>query len=187
MNLFPGGLCVVALAPLLLAADNPPADLLNRMAAKVIQNQGLIHNYTCVETVDREFYQPAASTLPHECQLLLEERKHPSLVMELRLVSTDRLRLEVATTSGGEIFSWPGASKFEDQSIYDLVRDGPIATGAHGAFLGVVLQQDAHSFIYEGEVVRSGRRLAAYSFTVPARDSHYFVQLPEKSGRIISA
>src|SRR5258706_13388334 len=65
-------------------------------------------NYTCVETVERS--QRAAST-----------RKYTLL---------DTLRLEVALVGPKELFAWPGAKKFEDMELSDMVGRGAIGNGA---------------------------------------------------------
>ena len=117
-------------ASLASATDSESEKVLKRAAAKVAANYKSIHSYTCVETVQRDYYRPRAATLPRECSLLMKQRQNPTLDMVLLLWSRDRLRLEVATSSRGEINSWPGASRFSDSGIESLVRDGPIGTGA---------------------------------------------------------
>jgi hypothetical protein len=59
---------------------------------------------------------------------------------------TDRLRLDVTITHRGEIYSWVGASKFEDGSIDEIVKQGPFGTGSFGALLAVIFEQDPRRF-----------------------------------------
>ena len=104
---------------------------------------------------------------------MLEERQHPGLAMVLRDAVTDRLRLDVAMVDRGEIFSWVGASKFDDAGIDHLVHNGPIATGAFGAFLVVVFEQDTRTFTFEKYMLDGGRSLMEYSFDVAVVQSRY--------------
>jgi len=101
------------------------------------------------------------------------ERQHPGLAMVLRDAVTDRLRLDVAMVNRGEIFSWVGASKFDDAGIDDVVHNGPIATGAFGAYLVVVFEQDPRTFTFEKNTVSEGRSLMEYSFDVAVVQSRY--------------
>jgi hypothetical protein len=173
--------------PLALAADGDAAALMKRAIGNVTASESGIQNYTCIETVGRNYFAPRASTLPRPCSAVLEQRQHPGLDMALRLESFDRLRLEVTTTAAGEIFSWVGARKFDDAGIDDLVRQGPIGTGAFGAFLGVIFDKDVKQFFVVGENMFEGRRLMEYSFRVPRGDSHYRVRLADGTGWFTAA
>src|ERR1700720_3604627 len=93
------------------AGEHDPVEVLKLVTRKVLAGTKDIPNYTCVETVTRDFFRPAAATIPRACHVLLEQRRHPPLDMVLRPVSSDRLRLDVTMTARGEIFSWVGASK----------------------------------------------------------------------------
>jgi hypothetical protein len=170
-------LLLVGAACLAAAEGEFAAALLNRTKAKVLANDSQIQNYTCVETIVRDYYRPAASTLEHACSWLLEQRSHPGPAMELQHESTDRLRLDVAGTPRGEIFSWAGASRFSDDYVDRVVHEGPISTGAFGAFLAVIFGTDAKKFTVVGPLTVNGRRFMEYSFDVPQADSHYKVKL----------
>jgi hypothetical protein len=160
------------------AADDPLAAL-DRATNIVLATTRKIPNYTCVETVERNYYNPLASNLRRACSVILEQRLHPTLDLTLRLHSTDRLRFDVAMLQRGEIFSWVGASRFEDEDhgISGLVRSGPIGTGAFASFLSLVFDQDVRKFVYKGTVEEDGRKLLEFAFDVPAADSHYRVQV----------
>lgn len=163
------------------AAEHDPAEVLKRVTAKVVAAGKLIPNYTCVETVNRDSFLPAAASLPRACPVVLEQRLHPAPNMVLRLASTDRLRLDVAMVQSGEIFSWVGASQFDDADVGHLVRGGPVGSGAFGAFLTIVFQQDQAQFSFERNTVEYGRGLLEYSFQVRREDSHYKVKLKDGS------
>lgn len=176
MKLFYSFLLLAALTA--ASADAPePMALLKRMTANVVANDTHLQNYTCVETITRVYYRPAASTLARPCSWILAQRDHPTPDMALRLTSMDRLRLDVAVTTRGEMFSWAGARQFDDTAVDNVVRDGPIGSGTFGAFLAVIFQTDAKRLFPLGPAQFEGRRLMKYSFNVSQRDSHYTVKL----------
>jgi hypothetical protein len=171
-------LLVAGAACLAAAEGESAAELLKRTEAKVLDNDGQMQNYTCVETVVRDYYRPAASSLDRSCSWLLGQRSDPGPTMVLQHEATDRLRLDVAGTQRGEIFSWVGASRFNDDYVDHVVHEGPISTGAFSAFLGVIFGTDARKFTVLGPVTNvNGRRFMEYSFDVPQANSHYKVTL----------
>src|SRR6476659_8319211 len=92
------------------AADDSPQNvtaLLNQIRAKMLANLKRLPNYTCLQTIDRKV------------------RYAPSRRYQL----VDTVRLEVALVDGKELFSWPGAGKFEDKDINELVTGGAIGNG----------------------------------------------------------
>ena len=166
-------------AGMALAADYNPRQVLERVTAKVASAAKAIPNYTCVETVERDFYRPAGSGKVRGCPLP-EERTASWLV------STDRLRLDVAMVKQGEIFSWVGASHFNDADVGQLVREGPMGTGAFAAFLTLVFAEDKAQFEFQRKLVaEDGRDLLEYSFQVRKDDSHYKVKV--KDGWVLTA
>jgi hypothetical protein len=162
-------LCATASA----AAD--PAEVLHRVLLKLRESLKVIPNYTCVETVTRDFYIPIAP-LRRDCAVMLEMKKHPTLDMQLRHAWTDRLRLEVALTKQGEILSWAGASRFDDRPIDELIREGPIGTGVFAALLASIFDQDVMTFRFERRVTVNGEDRLEFSFDVPQSRSHYRVK-----------
>jgi hypothetical protein len=161
------------------ATEHDQFEVLRRVTKKVLASAKDIPNYTCVETVSREFFRPAAATIARACDVLLEQRRHPQLDMVLRSVSMDRLRLDVTMAERGEIFSWVGASKFDDAGIENVVRNGPISTGAFGGFLIAVFKTDAKKWTFARNTVVDGRSLMEYSFQVLKSDSHYKVKFDD--------
>ena len=155
------------------AANSESDDVLKRAATKIAASLDSIQSYTCVETIQRDYYRPRAATLPRDCPVLMKQRQHPTFDMTLLLWARDRLRLEVATSTHGEINSWPGASRFSDSGIDKLVRVGPIGTGAFGALLSVIFVNDVRIFGNVGETTLDGRRCFVYNFAVPAAGSHF--------------
>ena len=163
-------------AALALAAEPDPAVVLLRASIKARVRADAMANYTCVQTVTRDYYQPRTTGRGRSCQAAMENLQHPVADQELRLVLTDRLRLDVTLTSHGEIYSWAGASKFEDAGVDAVVHQGPISTGSFGALLTVVLSQDLKTFQYRGTTSREGRDLMEYTFQTPQDVSHYKVR-----------
>lgn len=168
-------------ASLLAAEDADPAAVLSRVTAKVLASGRSLPNFTCRENITRDYFHPAAATLPRACSVVLTERQHPTLDMVLRPYATDRLRLDVTLVRNGEVLSWAGASSFSDGPIDRLVPNGPIGTGAFGAFLMIVFKQDTGKFTYAGNRMADGRRLMEYSFAVPASESTYNIRLNHSS------
>jgi hypothetical protein len=166
--------CAVATA---LAADPDAIALLRRVLARVGDNTVHLQNYTCVETISREYYRPAGPLRNRPCSWLLAQRAHPQPDMKLQLASADRLRLDVAVTNSGEMFSWAGAGQFDDRSVDRMIGGGPIGTGAFGAFLTVVFGTDAKTFVSHGLNLIDGRQFMEYTFAVSKSDSHYSIQL----------
>jgi hypothetical protein len=165
--------CVLLLAGGCAAQQPNAAELTNRVIEKARQRGARLPNYTCVETVTRDYYRPVASTLPRSCPVLAELRQHRTPDMELKWIWTDRLRLDVAMTERGEIHSWVGASKFEDGDIDHVVTSGPIGTGAFGGFLAMIFAGGADSIRYLGE--RDG--LHEFSFRLEKTASNYRVKV----------
>jgi hypothetical protein len=165
------------LSMLLAAAAEPdPAEVLQRAKALVLASEANRPNYTCVETVVRDYYKPLASTLPRACPVLLEARRNPTLDMQLNLVLTDRLRLDVAMTGEGEIYSWVGASKFEEGTIDHVVRSGPMGTGSFGGLLAEVFGEVDRQIRFTRTVQAEGRSLMEYSFQASKEQSGYRIK-----------
>ncbi len=158
------------------AADSDPALVLLRASIKARVRAATLPNYTCVQTVTRDFYREKVQGQAKTCGALLEARQHPLEDAGIQLILTDRLRLDVTLTSHGEIYSWVGASKFEDSGINAVVQQGPISTGSFGAMLAIVFAQDPKTFQYLGTTQQDGRTLLEYSFQEPEADSRYKVK-----------
>jgi hypothetical protein len=92
-----------------------------------------------------------------------------------RLLTSDRLRLDVAIIDNNESYSWVGEDRFEDQSLSELVRVGSTSTGAFGSFLNAIFMSEGASYEYKGESQRQGRRALEYAFVVPLWRTSYVV------------
>jgi hypothetical protein len=160
-------------AVLAAAAEYDPTEVLKRATQRVLDSARRIPNYTCVETVTRDYREPIAALLPRSCPVLLEQRLHPTPDLLLLPYSKDRLRLDVAMSRKGEIFSWSGANRFEDREIDQVVRYGPMATGSFAGFLITVFETDVRKFNFERTIQSARGPLLEYSFQVALPDSHY--------------
>jgi hypothetical protein len=141
-----------------------PEETLQRALARLRATAANLGRYACIETVEREYFQPspggcsAAATAPG------------------RLQAVDRLRLEVTVSAGREIYSWPGATRFDSRDVSEIIRQGPIGTGSFGTHLLAVVDNPAVRFEFAGEQTESGRRFLEYRFTVPLGASRYRVR-----------
>jgi hypothetical protein len=160
--------CALLLAAATAAstADSGVQELFNKARARVLDSAHRLPHYTCVETISRAQYFPPQGG-PNSC---------PALIARRRLVSSpgslamhDRLRLDVAVTNGGEIFSWAGAGKFETQSVDKLIGGGASGSGDFGSFLGSVFGNDPDAIRYQG--LRNN--LALFNYNVPLAKSAY--------------
>lgn len=160
--------------PVELAGDEDPVEVLAHLRDRVVANAGSVPNHTCVETVQRERYQPLAGRATTSCDNLLASRKQAG--NRLRLDVTDWLRLDVGMADGREIFSWAGAAKFEEGEIDELITDGAFATGPFASLLLSAFENRSQHFLFDGETALAGRRVLEYSFRVPRDESHYRVK-----------
>jgi len=146
-------LALIALAPPLAAQTS--GELLARIRQHMASNLARLPNYTCLETVERTM-RPAGS-------------RHFTLL--------DRLRLEVAYVSGGELYSWPGAGKFEEKSVEEIVGRGPlIGTGSFALHARSVFATNAPEFTPGGGQERDGRKVVRFDFHVAEEKSRYAIR-----------
>jgi len=152
-------------AILCLHAQPTPGDLLQRVTQRALDTVNRLPKYMCTQTIDRSQYEPTAGSAGRRCE--------PYARKQLRLTSSDRLRLDVAVSAAREMYSWVGESHFEDRSLFELVNNGALSTGSFASFLTVVFRDDEASFSYKGETTEDGRQLAEFEFRVPIQSSHY--------------
>jgi hypothetical protein len=84
---------------------------------QVLEHGKWIPNHTCVEAIQRDRYEPVVGRSSKSCDTLMARRKQPAFSTQLRLDSTDKLRLDVALADGGEIYSWAGANRFDERDL----------------------------------------------------------------------
>src|SRR5689334_8997378 len=92
------------------SAQDNPVSLLKQVAAKATQSIDSLGRYMCTQTIVREQYEPKTPKQGGRC-----DDKPGSI--GLLLNTADRLRLDVARTSTGEMYSWVGEEKFNDREL----------------------------------------------------------------------
>ena len=158
------------------SGNEDPVDVLMRLRDQVLERGERIPNHTCVESMQRDRYEPVAGRAPKSCDTLLARRKQGDFQGRLKLTSTDWLRLDVAYAGGTEIYSWAGASKFEEGELEDLVPEGATGTGPFATMLLAIFEPRFPKYVFEGETAADGRRVFEYSFVVSQDQSHYRVK-----------
>jgi hypothetical protein len=139
------------------AAAQEPAEILGRIRHNVAAQVSRSANYSCVETVERNYY-----FLPQEggaCSRAPAGASKPYL--------RDRLRLDVAVSRQSEIYSWHGENNFTSTSVAEVVRGGPISSGGFvGYLMNIFLEpnipisyagqsKDGYNFQYEVSLANS--------------------------------
>jgi hypothetical protein len=148
-----------------------PESLLLQVRKKVMLKVNQLPKYLCTETIDRSTFQPKAKVMIRSCDDLARLRKKPDWKVHKDM--SDRLRLDVAVSREGEMYSWSGEDHFHDRSLADLVRDGATSTGAFASFLTDIFGTNSATFTYAGDTDTDGRAMAAFSFSVPLGKSGY--------------
>jgi hypothetical protein len=185
-----------ALATSVAAQESGSRDdgkLLAEVRKKVMLTLDRLPKYMCTETIDRVTFQPKKKVPKRQFRPLGLAPKEPTPVRfvsceeiaalrrkadwQVQKDGSDRLRLDVAVSTGSEMFSWAGENRFNDRGLADLVRRGATSTGAFGSFLASIFGTDFDSnsanFVYKGEVTVEGRALVAFDFRVPLEMSTF--------------
>jgi hypothetical protein len=157
------------------AAHDPKA-VLDEARKRLAEMAQSLQKYVCVETISRSYYErivprKAAATSAPPAACTPPPAKEP-----YQLASTDRVRLEVTVSDGAELHSWPGATRFDERNVDDLIRNGPVSTGSFGAYLNSVFAQPGVAYKYKGEQTVNGKTLFEYTYQVPLAASHFEVK-----------
>jgi len=147
-----------------------------------------LEKYVCIETVDRSYYRRVvpreAPARPQPEPPCGQTSGTSSAVPGPRqLESTDRVRLEVAVSQGSELHSWPGATRFDSRDVDELIRDGPVSTGAFSSYLASVFAQPGVTFQYLGEQSANGKTVFCIWIPRAARSQPF----RDQSGRGVAA
>jgi hypothetical protein len=103
------------------------AMLISRISQRMMANLKRQPNYTCTETVERSHRASAT----HKFQLI------------------DTIRLEVALVGGKEMYGWPGAKKFENTELSEIIgAGGAIANGDFALHARAIFGSGAAAFEY---------------------------------------
>jgi hypothetical protein len=153
-----------------------PAAVLEQARTRLQAMALNLERYVCVETINRSYYQRAA---PRKAPALPQPPPAcapPPANDPYQLSSTDRVRLEVTVSAGAELHSWPGATRFDERNVDELIRNGPVSTGSFGAYLTSVFGQPGVVYQYQGEQSANGKTLFEYAYHVPLEASHFQVK-----------
>lgn len=152
-----GTLCVVLAALALLPAAEADLDpnlkrliQIQRQAAAHLQRQS---NYACLESVQRI------------------RRKREGARPEF----ADAVHMEVAHIAGRELYSWPGAEKFENKDMVDLVAGGLMETGSFSGIARNLFFNKVASTRYRGREEVAGVPAHRYDFWMSAMQSGFEV------------
>jgi len=152
-----------------------PDSVLERARVRLREAARSLDQYVCIETVNRSYYQRAVPRdTPPAGQPACSQTAAPSGSGQLE--ATDRVRLEVTVSHGSELHSWPGATRFDSRDVDELIRDGPVSTGAFGGYLSSVFDHPGVTFHYIGERSSDGKTLFEYGYSVPLAASHFAVK-----------
>jgi len=141
-----------------------PAEILQRGRSKLRAAAGELAKYACTETVERRYYEASRRSTG--------AGERPDELLE----SADRLRLEVTLANGREIYSWPGATRFDSREIDSIIRQGPIGSGSFAAHLLAIVDAPESQFSFQSARTDAGERLFEYRYSVPLSASHYRIR-----------
>ena len=149
-----------------MRAQQDPANQLRQLQTRIADSLDRLPRFMCTETIDRSVYKPEFPDRSGACD-------DGPTQQPPRLAVSDRLRLDVAIASTGEMFSWVAQSRFNNRDLMDLVNDGAVSTGSFENFLSAIFRSAAASFTYNGEFEVGGQTLSEYGFRVPHEKSTY--------------
>jgi hypothetical protein len=162
---------LLAFAAVCLTAEPDPEAILARVRERMIGELQRIANYTCIQTVSREYFRPNLARSPENCDALYASKASGGHT--LHPWSIDHLRLDVAVTPKREIYSWAGAEKFDERDLPGIVGGGPISTGTFSGFLSSIFGGHDAIFTFGGTTKRDGRELLQFAYRVPLERSQY--------------
>ena len=153
-----------------------PAFIFSQSKQRLLADVERLPHYTCVQTITRRYYLPPFHWTSPSCNDVIAE--HEKRTHELTLRGWDRLRLDVTVAGSGEIFSWVGAARFEEETFAAVAGNGPLVSGDFGPFIGAIFRDSAVKF--QGEQFIEGHRLLEYSYDVPQNISKYEIDMNRK-------
>ena len=119
-------------------------------------------NYTCIETIERS------------------GRKN--IKQPFRYIDT--VRVEVAVTKDGELYSWPGANHFDARSITDIVAAGTIASGSFATDIRSVFVDNTSVIAWHGEEEMFGRPALRWDYRIPYNLSGWILRFRGHEGLV---
>jgi len=98
----------------------------------------------------------------------------------------DRLRLNVAVSKLGEVYSWRGEQQSSSSDIGTIVHGGPISSGNFVGFLRNVFLAKGVDFTYRGPYRERGSRGFRFDYSVPQPVSRFLVKGGENKSAIVA-
>jgi hypothetical protein len=92
--------------------------------------------------------------------------------------------MEVGYIGGKEVYSWPGASRFEEKGLEQLVGVGMTSTGDFAGHVRNLFVNNSAQITFAGQPQLRGRNTFKYDFRIPFLSSGWTLQSPSGSGRV---
>jgi hypothetical protein len=131
-------------------------------------------NYTCVETIERSQRKNTQQPFQH----------------------IDIVHVEVAITRDRELYSWPGANKFEDRNITDMINSGTVANGDFALHLRTVFVNNVSMITWRSyeqqfgrfnDLYAAKRQTIRWDYRIPYNFSGWILQYGGRQGRVSEA
>ena len=146
-------------------ADAPPSrEVFNKVRENIGQELARATNYTCVEVIHRT-YSYSSSVRSPGCG-------HPEEAAARKPYLRDRLRLDVAVSHEGELFSWHGGKQFSSNGIESVVQAGAASSGTFVGYLQNIFFVPDVVIRYAGRVQTAQADTMTFEFDVPLASSH---------------
>src|SRR5262245_34587650 len=152
---------LLASAFLLLPFQIPPElEQLGRVTRRMRQHLDRTVSHTCLETIERSRINRSG-----------REQRH------------DTVRLEVAFVGDRELFSWPGASRFDDREVGDLVNGGAIGSGLFASIARAVFLGGWARFKFVGNETIGTAQTLRWDYEVPLMGSGWTIRMGGAEGK----
>ncbi len=139
-------ICVLLAIPTAIAQDDFDRVLqLARTRQKMAQSLNHLPDYTCLATVERS--QQKAG--------------------QAKSKVVDTLRFEITHAAGTELWSWPGAKKFEDKPVVDMIQSGTIGQGEFSLHARAVFANGYANVKFAGIEDIAGRHTLRWDYNMP--------------------
>lgn len=151
---------------------------LSRIKGRMQQSLDHIPNYTCRQTIERaRLTKNAVRRMERQSRRGKGSRSEVNLPLE----SSDRLQVDLALVDGEELYSWPDAESFEEQSLGEMVGFGNLSAGTFAATAHNLFATHAALFTFAGRDDIGGRTLLRFNFRVGLMQSGFV--LSDAAGR----
>lgn len=152
--------------------------LLETVRSKILRNAKAVPRYVCRQEIERRDFELAhdkKAPLPYDhpaqmCELL--SAQEPGKSPRLKLMDSDRAKLDVMLATGTELFAWPGERRFDVKTPTDLIGGGFSGNGDFAGFLIDVFAPQQASFHYEGSCPANCVR---FSYEIAPEVSRYTI------------